>query len=67
MQASDALVKFNFHGDELDVIKEQDKLWISVRRVCEALGLDKATQMRKLKEKEWACVVMMTTHDVTDR
>jgi hypothetical protein len=58
---------FHFHGDALDVIKEGEKLWVSVRRVCEALGLDAKSQRRKLQEKEWATGVMMTSVDPCGR
>jgi hypothetical protein len=61
------LTKFNFQGDNLEVIKDNETLWISVRRVCEALGIDSKSQMKKLQEKEWACVVIITSHDASGR
>lgn len=61
------MVKFNFHGDELDVIKEGETLWVSVRRVCEALGLNVDGQRVKLKDKEWACTEIISVHDISGR
>jgi hypothetical protein len=61
MTTQQQLVKFGFHGDDLDVIKEGDKLWVSVRRVCEALGIHNHGQQEKLKEKPWATVQMICT------
>lgn len=55
------LVKFDFHGNELDVVRDGDDVWISVRRVCEALGIAHEPQMRKLDGKPWARVITMIT------
>lgn len=49
-----ALVRFNFHGDPLDVIRDGDMLWVSVRRVCEGLGIQPHGQAERLKGKPWA-------------
>lgn len=51
---------FNFRGEALEVSKQGDDLFVSVRRVCEALGIDPRTQGRKLASTEWANVVEMT-------
>lgn len=51
-----AMVKFVFRGDELDVVQRDGLVWVSVKRVCEVLGIDYATQLRKLKTKPWATV-----------
>ena len=50
---------------KLDVIKEQDKLWVSVRRVCEALGVNADGQRLKLKYKPWACTEIKSVHDIS--
>lgn len=60
-------VKFNFEGDELDVVKDGETLWISVKRVCEVLGIDRKSQQEKLKEKPWATTRVLTTLDVNRR
>ena len=65
--SSMGLMKFNFRGDDLDVIKESGRVWISVRRVCDALGLHEHGQREKLKNKPWACTQMICAHDVTGR
>jgi len=61
------LVKVPFYGDVLEATKGTDgKVLVSIRRVCESLGVDHASQWRKLTDADrapWACVVMMTTHD----
>lgn len=55
------LTKVKFYGDELEVTGTcREDLKVSVRRVCEALGLDTKSQLRKLRGKRWASVVMMT-------
>lgn len=53
------LVKFNFHGSELDVVRDGEDVWVSVRRVCEALGVDNTTQQSKLNAKPWARTTLL--------
>lgn len=54
------LVKVDFRGDTLHAVREDGKVWVSLRRCCEVLGLDTASQWRKLKAKAWACIVEKT-------
>jgi hypothetical protein len=49
-----ALEKFRFDGDELALVRRDDALWVVVKRVCEALGVDESGQRRRLKDKAWA-------------
>lgn len=53
--------RFNFHGSELEVIVDGEDVWISVRRVCEALGLTHQSQFNKLKSATWATVTQRVT------
>ena len=60
------LVKVDVHGDTLDAtVDDAGTPWISIRRVCEVLGIDVATQLEKLKNKHWAVVglIPMTAAD----
>lgn len=41
--------------------------WAAVRHICDALGIDWKSQHRKLESKNWARVVIMTTHDSSGR
>lgn len=50
---------FTFHDTTLDVARDNGDLWVSIRRVCEALGLSRPAQQRKLKEKTWARVTVI--------
>lgn len=43
-----------FDGDNLQTVREGERVWVVVRRVCEALGLHAHGQAEKLKEKPWA-------------
>lgn len=62
-----ALVRFNFHGDELDVAHLQNgEVGVSLRRLCEALPVDFASQAKRLAREarngaRWATVVKLTT------
>lgn len=55
-----AMVSVDFYGDRLEAVERDGKVWASLRRFCENLGLDLATQMRKLKGKAWAVMGEMT-------
>ncbi len=56
-----ALQRFEFDGDAIDVQKDGNEVFVSVKRVCEALGVDYPTQQAKLKEKEWATIGLCPT------
>lgn len=45
---------FSFHDAVLEVAREGGDLWVSLRRVTEALGLAINSQLTKLREKVWA-------------
>jgi len=57
-----------FYGDELSAIRAADgQIYVSVRHLCDALGLDRASQSRRIRADEilsegyqWG--VMMTPH-----
>lgn len=55
------LVKVPFYGDELDAVQDGGKVWVSLRRCCENLGLTPQGQLEKLKRKAWACVTEIVT------
>lgn len=55
------LVPVDFHGDAIECIDDNGRLWVSVRAVCAALGLDNKGQQAKLSSKTWACVEIITT------
>lgn len=58
--AAPALVHVPFHGDTLDATRAPDgRVWVSVRRVCEALGIQPHGQAEKLKTKPWAVTQMI--------
>lgn len=55
------IVKVPFHGDELLASQDAEgRVWVVLKRMCEALGVHETTQARKLKDKAWATTVMMT-------
>lgn len=55
------LVQVPFHGDTLEAVQDERGVWASLRRMCEALGLDFSRQLQKLKAKPWATVGFMST------
>jgi len=60
-----AITKFDFHGDVLDVACRDGQVFVSVKRICDALGLDMGGQLVKLKGKPWAVmeIISMTASD----
>lgn len=56
------MVQVPFHGDTLLAVKdEQGQVWVALKRMCEALGIEHARQVSKLKAKRWAVVHLMYT------
>lgn len=50
------LVRVPFHEGELHAVRVGADVWISIRRVCEDLGIQPADQIEKLQKKPWAVV-----------
>ena len=67
MSQVNAIVPFRFYGDDIEVVKDGETLWISIRRICESLDIDVKTQHRKLQESGWARIVTMLVHDASNR
>lgn len=55
------MVKFNFHGDELDVVPKDGDAFVVVKRVCGALGIRFSGQIAKLQNDPSAVVQMIWT------
>lgn len=48
------LVPIKFDGDDILCVRRDDgRVWISVRRVCESLGIDSKAQRQKLQSEPW--------------
>jgi len=50
-----------FHGSALEAVRVDETVWVSVRRMCEALGLDESGQRQKLGDRArtpWATTGM---------
>ena len=52
-----ALVRVPFHGDEIECVHDERGVWVALRRMCEALGIDTDSQRKKLADKPWATTV----------
>lgn len=50
------LVPFRFHGDQIDVVREGEQVFIPIKRVCEHLGIGHAGQLKGLRKRPWASV-----------
>jgi hypothetical protein len=53
------IVKVPFHGDELLAAQDERGVWVPLKRMCEALGLQPHGQSEKLKTKPWAVTQMI--------
>lgn len=47
-----SLVRIDFHGHKLDAIEEGGKVMVSVKRVCENLGIHANKQIRKIQQEQ---------------
>ncbi|WP_394849647.1 phage antirepressor N-terminal domain-containing protein [Pendulispora brunnea] len=53
------IVKFKFHGDELEGVREVSGVWFPLRPMCRALGLQPNPQSTKLKSQPWATAPLL--------
>ncbi len=54
------IVKVTFDGDTLEGIRRNESVWVVVKRVCEALGVDDEDQRKKLQASGWATPTVIT-------
>lgn len=60
------LVTIPFHGDTLEATKDGDAIWVSLRRMCESLGVSTQGQLARLRQSGWASVkeiFMLRSHN----
>lgn len=55
------LVQIPFHGQTITAMSDEGKPLVSLRHMCESIGVDFAGQFTKLKNKSWATVVLNST------
>ena len=67
MQDKNQVQVFNFHGAQLEVVMRGSDLFVSVRRVCDALGIAPNMQIEKLKTKSWTNDMMIISLDEAGR
>ena len=61
-------VKMPFDGKVIETVTGEDgKPWISVRSVCQAIGIDEKTQRRKIETDTRLTWGHMTSHDTMGR
>lgn len=58
--SENSIIKFRFHEDDLDVVRDGEKVWVALRRACENLGMDYSGQLAKLKRYDWAGMEMIS-------
>ncbi len=56
---SSEIVSVPFDGDTLEGVLHDEHLWVVVKRVCAALGVDPDGQRRKLRAAPWAVTEML--------
>jgi hypothetical protein len=54
IKSSISMVKVAVCDEPIDAGFDGEAIWVSVRRVCEVLGLDEEPQRKKLRRKPWA-------------
>ena len=56
-----------FHGVELRATFREGMPFAEFRRLCECLGVDYSSQLKKVSEAHWACMANIATHDSSGR
>ena len=59
MESGSAISVIPFYDDSLQAIHQDGQVWVSVKRICEVLGIADQAQAAKLKTKEWATTTMI--------
>ena len=63
-----SIVRVPFRGRHIEAIGNVETgIWVSVKRVCEHVGLSCSAQVKKLKDAAWATVAMIATVDASGR
>lgn len=55
------VVEIPFHATTITAMSDEGKTLVSLRHMCESIGVDFAGQFTKLKNKSWAVVVLNST------
>jgi len=61
MSDAKAIQRFPFHGDDLDVVRDEDGVFVGIRAVCESLGVSMQGQLEKLRSDPSTCIKMILT------
>lgn len=61
------LVEIPFKNTTITAISDEGKPLVSIRHICESLGIDRKAQQDKLKSKTWARGVMIPLRDAAGR
>lgn len=64
---STPIISIPFHGQNVLAVDHNGKQVIAFRHVCDQLGIDSASALRRLRSKSWASVVKMTVQLPGDR
>lgn len=60
MTAALQIAEVDFHGDTVQAVQDGRGVWVPLKRVCEALGVDAKGQRTKLETKAWAVKEMIS-------
>ena len=61
------MVPVPFYGDTILAVQSGDKVLVSVKRICDSLGVSVQSQLDKLKKAQWSGVTMILTPDARGR
>lgn len=54
------IIEVPFYAESVQAVKDGEAVWVVIKRVCEALGIDHDSQRQKLASKPWATTVLIT-------
>lgn len=55
------IVRVPFYGDDIEAVQDGPDVWVSVRRMCNNVGLGYGSQTQKLEGRAWATVTTIVT------
>lgn len=61
------LVEIPFKNTTITAAADEGRPLVSLRHMCESIGVDPEGQRKKLKDKTWARAVLISAHDNTGR
>lgn len=61
------LVQIPFHATTITATSDGERQLVSLRHMCESIGIDYSAQLKRIKSSPWGRVAVIATHDTIGR